>query len=1033
MKKRILSWALALCMVLTLLPGAAFATDVVASGETDITGDLAIREIVELTVFDLTIIENVDGYLDGYWDDNAEEWIENAWFRYSYTPEFTVTLSDGSVIESQWGCVEIDGENYTLACADDQGMESPWSVGDHEVEASLLGKTVTFVVSVVESPVKSIQVNDTELLEGYDGYLDGYWDDDAEEWIKNAWFRYSYTPEFTVTLSDGSVIESQWGCVEIDGENYTLACADDQGMESPWSVGDHEVEANLLGATATFTVSVIENPVESIQVEDMEVLFGIDGSFSGYWDDEAGEWVERAWFQYHINPDTITVNYKDGSSKTYQLSEISALTNYYVNITSDQTYEHPWGVGTHTATAEYMGVSTEFQVTVKESPVTKIEVIKGPDKTTFLEGESIDFKGAVLRVCYDDGSFEDIEFTDPTVGWNSYLTYHSTHLNRDCAVSISDDPISEAGTYTIELTYLNVSCTYDVTVEKSTITEIEIQNPDQSTLVLRAKKSDGSTEEWNVLALDTRTGDDTPEYAMQGGYMLTDHGCFFAKFYQLTNDGFYMEVGIGPEGTMLKSNVLQTCGWMDFQTLIDYYIYSIYVDHADVLHFDGTVTKENIDVLAEISLYYSRRINQAPQYEVDEGRPVYDGAAVQACILRVFNLPSVDLSLSKNYDPLTGEYTGKGGGFGGPVYKLPVDCIAQNGMWVITASLYYEPCQNLRMVLDESNRIQAFYLYADDHTHEYSEDTVKPTCTEQGHTKFTCSVCGDSYVNYVDALGHDFGEWKVSKEATCTEAGEETRVCNREGCEEIETREVEALGHVWNDGVVTTKPTGTADGVKTYTCTVCGETKTEVIPATGVCDGGASCPSAGFSDVQTHWGHLSIDYCVKNGLMNGVGNGKFDPEGTLTRAMLATILWRQAGEPKATQGCTFTDLGSPSDPAASWYLDAVAWAAETGIVKGRDAVTFDPTAPITRQELATMLYRYATFAKLDTSAKGDLSVFPDENQVLDYAVDAMTWANGAGLITGNVVNDVTCLDPLGNANRAQVATILMRFCENVAK
>ena len=80
-----------------------------------------------------------------------------------------------------------------------------------------------------------------------------------------------------------------------------------------------------------------------------------------------------------------------------------------------------------------------------------------------------------------------------------------------------------------------------------------------------------------------------------------------------------------------------------------------------------------------------------------------------------------------------------------------------------------------------------------------------------------------------------------------------------------------------------------------------------------------------------------------------------------------------------------------------------------------------------------MLYRYATFAKLDTSAKGDLSVFPDENQVLDYAVDAMTWANGAGLITGNVVNDVTCLDPLGNANRAQVSTILMRFCENVAK
>ena len=94
---------------------------------------------------------------------------------------------------------------------------------------------------------------------------------------------------------------------------------------------------------------------------------------------------------------------------------------------------------------------------------------------------------------------------------------------------------------------------------------------------------------------------------------------------------------------------------------------------------------------------------------------------------------------------------------------------------------------------------------------------------------------------------------------------------------------------------------------------------------------------------------------------------------------------------------------------------------------------FDPNKAVTRQEMATMFYRYAKFAKFDVSAAGDLSVFPDENQVLDYAVDAMTWANGAGLITGNVVNDVTCLDPLGNANRAQVATILMRFCENVAK
>ena len=200
-------------------------------------------------------------------------------------------------------------------------------------------------------------------------------------------------------------------------------------------------------------------------------------------------------------------------------------------------------------------------------------------------------------------------------------------------------------------------------------------------------------------------------------------------------------------------------------------------------------------------------------------------------------------------------------------------------------------------------------------------------------------------------------------------------------------------------------------------------------------NGGISLPSFSFIDLPAvgNWAYPGIAYCLDHGLMNGVSATEFDPDGTLTRAMLVTVLWRQAGEPKAMQDCAFPDLGSPNDPAASWYLDAVAWAAEAGIVNGRPDGTFDPKGAITRQELATMLYRYADVMKLDTSAKGDLSVFPDDDQVLAYAVDAMTWANGAGLVKGNSRDGVNYLDPWGNATRAQVATILMRFCENVAQ
>ena len=122
----------------------------------------------------------------------------------------------------------------------------------------------------------------------------------------------------------------------------------------------------------------------------------------------------------------------------------------------------------------------------------------------------------------------------------------------------------------------------------------------------------------------------------------------------------------------------------------------------------------------------------------------------------------------------------------------------------------------------------------------------------------------------------------------------------------------------------------------------------------------------------------------------------------------------------------------PDVNPGEWYGKAIAWAADAGIVTGYPNGTFDPNKAVTRQELATMFYRYAKFAKFDVSAAGDLSVFPDRNQVLEYAMEAMVWANGAGLITGNVVNDVTCLDPKGNATRSQLATILMRFCENIA-
>lgn len=185
-------------------------------------------------------------------------------------------------------------------------------------------------------------------------------------------------------------------------------------------------------------------------------------------------------------------------------------------------------------------------------------------------------------------------------------------------------------------------------------------------------------------------------------------------------------------------------------------------------------------------------------------------------------------------------------------------------------------------------------------------------------------------------------------------------------------------------------------------------------------------PKADFADVAADaWYADAVQYVFENGMMGGTSETTFSPNLTTTRGMIVTILYRLENEPAVTGTTAFTDVA-----ADQYYADAVAWAAQNGIVAGIDATTFAPNKAITREQMAAILYRYAQFKGYDVSAKTDLSVYTDAAQIGTYAVDAMAWANGAELITGT---STTTLTPAGQATRAQVATILMRFCENVAK
>ena len=177
-----------------------------------------------------------------------------------------------------------------------------------------------------------------------------------------------------------------------------------------------------------------------------------------------------------------------------------------------------------------------------------------------------------------------------------------------------------------------------------------------------------------------------------------------------------------------------------------------------------------------------------------------------------------------------------------------------------------------------------------------------------------------------------------------------------------------------------------------------------------------------FTDVASAaWYGQAAAYVYRQGLMSGTAQDRFSPDLTTNRAMLVTILYRLAGSPAVDGGSAFTDVSG-----GDWFASGVAWASANGIVTGYGDGRFGPNDPITREQMAAILYRYAGFAGQSTAGRADLSGYTDAGQVSPYAAEAMGWAADRGLITG-VSADT--LAPGGSATRAQVATILMRFCQ----
>ena len=177
-----------------------------------------------------------------------------------------------------------------------------------------------------------------------------------------------------------------------------------------------------------------------------------------------------------------------------------------------------------------------------------------------------------------------------------------------------------------------------------------------------------------------------------------------------------------------------------------------------------------------------------------------------------------------------------------------------------------------------------------------------------------------------------------------------------------------------------------------------------------------------FADVSgSDWFYNDVRYVYEKGIMDGTGIDRFSPNAPLTRAMIVTILYRMAGSPSVSGSSDFTDVA-----AGKWFAKAVAWAAANGIVNGYGSGLFGPNDPVTREQLAAILYRYAVYGGMTAvTLEENLGSFADTAQLSAYAIQAMNWAVGQGLINGSGSN----LVPKAQATRAQVAAIIHRYLE----
>ncbi len=653
--------------------------------------------VESIEIEDVTLIEGTHGdYEDGVYYYNYLDVIA------------TITLKDGTVIEDA-EYIEIDDETYWIDDnAWDLQYDEIWTVGNtYEVTGTLLGASDTFNVTIVKPPIESIEINDITILEGSHGSYDG------------GVFHYSPNINATITLTDGTVLKDSY--IEIDDETYWVDnnASELQG-ESPWTAGNtYEVTGTLLGVSDTFNVTIVESPVESITFEDIILYEGIDSEH-----DDGGT--------YYVDSVLSEVLLKDGTyAEIIDGYEILYDGEYYwVDSNSwDLQYDESWTVGnTYEVTGYLLGVSDTFNVTIKEHPIEKLEIVRMPDKTEYLADESVNLKGAIIRVVYADGFREDIVIDeDYTESYNRIFYFERIKRTADLSVWYDDD---DDGNQIAEIELFGITCEIPVEFKENPIKNISIREAADKSIVITVYNSDNTSYDMKVLDLPYNW------YANDGACytsVFTDKGQFPAMIF---SNGQYFSLGlrIGEEDVLI-SNSLPSSEWFDVMRYMYCHPMYFYVDYWDTpFNYTGVITSNNIDKIIEMAIEiegWSFFENEGITTD-DTIDWLCDGELIRQTVKKRFAVDDIDLSLSERYDPETDTYlfSQRQMGLGEIMKYCPDEISYSNGVWSVTTAIAdWETGEKdvIRLKLNEDLQIISFSLNGNDIENEKTLTSIAVT------------------------------------------------------------------------------------------------------------------------------------------------------------------------------------------------------------------------------------------------------------------------------------------------------------------